>query len=199
MMHALSRKIWVLALLTAGAAQAADPPTATLTAQGHADTVCNLGDWVKDSGPGSFSGGKAPVVSYGDADLVDGSSRSIVGSGSAVKIHAPLLCNTALTWSLSTAKGAFRLDSGATAPSFANQWLYDLVFGPYSSSGARIGSFEDMTSDGTPFSGDAHGMSLANSLKITRFGMTFSPLAQSATMMAGSYSETVTLTMTPLY
>ena len=189
-----------LAAVTAGAALADPAPGDTINVKGNAPAVCSLGQWIKDSGPGGFTGGTSPVISYGNGDLVDGSAHSIVGAGSTVQIHALLLCNTALSWQLTTAKGALRLDSGASATGFSNQWLYGLAFGPYDSGGARVGSFEDMaSSDGTPFTGDLHGMSLSNSLKIARYGMTFTPLPQTASMLAGSYSETLTLTMSPLY
>lgn len=205
-MHGLVKGVGGAVLLAASGivALAADPPSApsaVITATGYASAVCTIGPWTKLSGAGSFSSGTSAVVTYSDSDLVDAESRSIAGPAATVSVTANVLCNTALTWHLTTANGALRLTSGAAVPpGFSNQWLYSLIFGPYSSGGARVGSFEDMpASNGAPFDGDVHGMSLVNSLNVARFGLTFAPLAQSSRMLAGPYSEVLTVTFTPTF
>jgi hypothetical protein len=155
-MHGISKGVWGIALaaVTATAAMAEETP-ATITVKGSAPQVCSLGGWSKDSGPGSFSGGTNATVTYSNDEMVDGSANSILGAGSAVVLRAPLLCNTAITWGISTGKGALRLDSSAVPPAgFANQWLYNLNSGPKTSGGGDVGSRELFDSDGTPFGGE---------------------------------------------
>jgi hypothetical protein len=187
-----------LAAATACGALADDLSPVNITVQGSAPQVCSLDGWSKISGPGSFSGGTGAVVTYGNADLVDSGAFSVLGPGSAIVLRAPLLCNTSITWSVTNLKGALRLDSSVIPPAgFSNQWLYNLTSGPRTTGGSAVGSLESYDSDGTPFDGESHTLSAANSVRIAYFGMIFTPYPQSARMLAGSYSESVTLTVSP--
>jgi hypothetical protein len=199
-MNGVSKGFWGigLAAVTACGALADGPTPANITVQGSAPLVCSLGGWSKVSGAGSFSGGTSAVVTYGNSDLVDGEAMSTLGAGQAVVLRAPLLCNTSITWSITNLKGALRLDSSVVPPSgFSNQWLYNLNSGPRTAGGSTVGSMEDYDSDGTPFEGESHTLSAANSVKIAYFALTFTPYSQTARMLAGSYSEAVTLTVSP--
>jgi len=199
-MYAIAKGLWVVAFAGAMAMPAmADGPTpANIAVKGSAPEVCSLGGWTYVSGPGSFSGGTNATVTYSNDQMVDGLANSILGPGSAMTLHAPLLCNTAINWSITTSKGALRLESGTTPPSgFASQWLYELRSGPYTSGGTAVASIEVDDADGTPLSGESHGLTSVKATQIAYFGLTFSPFAQSARMLAGSYSESVTLTVSP--
>lgn len=199
-MHGISKGIWgvALAAATASAALADGPTPANVTVQGNAPAVCSLGGWSKDSGPGTFSGGTSAVVTYGNSDLVDANAMSTLGAAQAVTLRANLLCNTSITWGISTSKGALRLDAGVTPPSgFSNQWLYNLTSGPKTSGGSYVSSYESLDSDGTPFSGETHTLSQVNSQRIAYFALIFTPYSQTARMLAGSYSESITLTISP--
>lgn len=201
-MHGISKGIWAVAFLAviAPGATAADPPSATLTAHGSAPLVCTIGPWVKISGPASLSGGHNAILTYGDSDLVNGESQSIVNGNSAVEIRAALLCNTGLTWGFSSLNGAFRLTPDVAPPAgFSHQWLYQLNFGPYDSGGGSVGGFSlSYTSQGTPFNSVDLAYTPNLSLEIAYFGLTFTPLANPNRMLAGNYSETFTLTMEPI-
>ena len=187
------------AAVTAGAALADPAPGDTINVKGNAPAVCSLGAWSWDSGPGVFTGGTSAVVSYSNDQLVDASAMSIAGAGLTESMHAPLVCNTGLTWSISTGKGALRLDSSVTPPGgFSNQWLYHLEAGPQKSSGAWVGSMHaSYDSDGTPGGGIDVTLGASLSESIDHFSLTFTPSSQSARMLAGTYSETVTLSISP--
>ncbi len=194
-----SKAKWITALAAVTACGAsADALNTNVTVKGNAPAVCSLGGWAKDSGVGAFSPGTNAVITYSNSDLVDASANSVLGAGSAVVLRAPLLCNTAITWGLTTTKGALRLESSLVPPAgFSNQWLYNLTSGPRTSSGAAVGSLESLGSDGTPFSGESHSLSAPNSGRIAYFSMAFTPFAQATRMIAGTYSESVTLTVSP--
>lgn len=201
-MQTISKGILGIALAaatSAAAAQADDPLAANITVHGSAPLVCSLGGWTKDSGAGSFSGGTSAVVTYSNSDLVDGEANSVLGPAQAVALRAQLLCNTSLTWTLEAAKGALRLDSSATVPGgFSNQWLYHLEAGPKTSGGAWVGFIRvEYDSEGEPISGISSNLSPSLSTTVAYFALTFTPLAQSARMMAGNYSESITLTVSP--
>ena len=199
-MHGFSKGLWGIALAaaTATAALASGTNPDSINVKGSAPEVCSLGGWTYVSGPGSFSGGTNAVVTYTNDQLVDSLANSVLGPGAAMTLQAPLLCNTAISWSITTSKGALRLDSGTTPPTgFANQWLYELKSGPYKSSGVAVASLEVDDADGTPFSGESHGLTSDKATQIAYFGLSFTPFAQSTRMLAGSYSESVTLTVSP--
>lgn len=196
-MQVTSKVIGGVALLGIAFSGAAADPT-SISVKGNAPAICSLGGWSKDWGPGSFSGGYNAVVTYNSSDLVDANAASVLGAGGAVNLRAPLLCNTSITWSVSAAKGAFRLDSATPSPAgLANQWLYRLDSGPYKSGGSPAGSIETWFSDGMPFSGESHTLDDFRSQQIAFFRLVFTPVAQSAHMLAGSYSESVMLTVSP--
>lgn len=185
----------IAAVVLAGSAARADD---TIGVHGGAPQVCSLGSWLKSSGAGSFSGGLTAVNTFSNADMVDGSAMSVLGSGQTLNFRAPLLCNTAITWTLTTTKGAFRQDAALTPPAgFANQWLYDLSSAPYNSGGTAVSSVSTITADGTPFDGETHSLTPTKSMQIAYFGVTFVPAPQTARMLAGAYSEDIVLTVTP--
>src|SRR3569833_2836588 len=153
----------------------------SVTVTGNAPQVCSLGGWTKISGPGTFSGSgsQAATNAYSNNDMVDGQAMSTLGAGQALVFHAPLLCNTAITWSVVTDKGAFRHDTIASAPGgFANQWLYSVLSGPYQSSGTSAASLESFDADGTPFSGEIHTVAPPRARTIAYFGLPITPLSQ---------------------
>jgi hypothetical protein len=193
---------YLLALLVAMMATCAfsAAEAASVAVTGSAPMVCSLGGWQKDSGPGTFNGAgsHSAINTYGNSDMVDGAAMSVLGAGQTLVFHAPLLCNTSITWSVTTDKGAFRNDTAGTAPAgFANQWLYSLLSGPYKAGGTSAASLETMDSDGSPLTGETHTVDPPRALTISYFGITFTPSAQTARMLAGSYSEKITLTVAP--
>jgi hypothetical protein len=178
------------------AAYAADPDGA-IHVKGNVPAVCSLGGWEKQSGPGTFAAGYDAVATYDNSDLVGANGVSALGAGSALTFHAPLNCNTAITWSFATAKGALRLDGGSAPPfGFADHWLYELTAAPYTESGSVVGFQPDLMSNGTPVS-ESFGLGQHDAETIHHMGIVFTPIAQPLRMLAGHYSETVTLTVSP--
>lgn len=189
-----------LAAVTAGAAFAASPLSTNIDVRGNAPQVCSLGGWTKTSGPGGFSAGTSAIVSYDSADLVDASANSIAGAGSTVVLRAQLLCNTGLTWTVGNSKGALRLESPTLPPAgFSNQWLYHLASGPRNAGGTQVGSMEEFDSDGSPYplGTETHTIQPPRSETIAYFSISFTLTSQTARMLAGAYSETVTLSVSP--
>jgi hypothetical protein len=204
-MEKVMTRIWVglLAVAALGAASggalADTPPSAGVTATGSVAPGCSLGVWSKDSGGGQFTAGKDAVVTYADGDLVDASGNSIVSPSTAVKVRVPMVCNTAVSWTVTSDVGALRLTSGATPPTgFSNQWLYTLMTAPYTSGGVVVGSLDTTQSDGSPIF-EGNSLSATRSLTVSYFGMTFSPNSQSEKMLAGNYAEKITLTVSPSF
>lgn len=200
-MHIFAKGIWgaALAAALAPAALADDPGPANIAVQGNAPAVCSLGGWTKDSGAGAFTGGTNAVVTYSDSEMVDGAAMATLGPAQAVVLRASLVCNTGLTWTIAADKGALRNDAGVTPPAgFANQWLYNLVAGPKTPGGAWVGYLHVVyDSDGTPIGGISATLTPSLSQTIGYFSLTFTPIAQSARMLAGNYSERITLTVEP--
>jgi len=175
----------------------ADDPNGEIHVKGNVPAVCSLGGWQKQSGPGAFVPGFDAVATYNSSDLVGADGFSALGPGSALTFHAPLSCNTAITWSFSTAKGALRLDATtAAAPGFARQWFYDLSAAPYTQGGSVVGFQPTLTSNGTPIT-ESFGLGSGDAKTISYMGIVFSPIAQPLRMLAGNYSETITLTVSP--
>ena len=185
---------------SAGAALADPPPAAGVMADGNVPAGCAFGAWQKDSGPGTFAGGKDAVVTYANSDLVDGSAMSVVSAATAVTVHAPLVCNTGITWSISVEKGALRQDLISTPPAgFSNQWLYSLGSSMRNAGGGAVGSTYGYESDGTPFNTETHFQDVPTALQIASLRMTFSPSPQTGRMLAGNYSEKITVTVQPSF
>jgi hypothetical protein len=180
----------------------ADPPAAPgvdITVKGNAPAVCSLGAWTKLSGPGAFSGGTNAVVTFSNSDMVNGDAMSVLGPEDAVTMRAPFLCNTQLTYGLETMKGKFSLDSEMTPPAgFSRQWDYSLAFGTADAGGGYVSNAHhewDSSMSGGPYGGESIRPSTYNSLKAAYFLLTFTPHSQAARMVAGNYSETLTLTI----
>lgn len=188
----------VLAATCMGA-MAADAPTAVITATGHALAVCTVGQWTKASGAGTFSGGSNGVLTYSESDLVDANSMSVLNASKAVEVRIPVLCNTAMTWSLEGAKGALRNDTTPTAPTgFSSQWLYHLDAAPKTAGGANVGYLNfAYDSEGFPITGVTSLLNTGLSLTVSYFSLKFTPTAAVQRMTAGSYSEVFTFTVTP--
>ena len=175
----------------------ATDPDGAIHVKGNVPAVCSLGGWEKQSGPGTFVPGFDAVATYENGDLVAANGVSALGPGSALTFNASLNCNAAITWSFATTKGALRLDSGTTPPSgFADQWLYGLTAAPYTAGGSVVGLRPDLTSNGTPVS-ESFGLGQHDAETIHHMGIVFTPIAQPLRMLAGHYSETITLTVSP--
>jgi hypothetical protein len=186
------------AVLMAGSA-IADPPAASLTASGYAPQVCTVGSWSKVSGSGTLTGDTQAVVTYNESDLVDANSMAVLNSSKAFTLHIPVLCNTAMSWGIEGAKGAFRNDTvPAPLPGFANEWLYHLDIGPKKVGGGLVGYFPvQFDSDGTPFSGITFNLNQTLAQTVAYFSLDFTPLSATQRMLAGHYSEVLTLTISP--
>lgn len=169
----------------------ADDPGGAIHVKGNVPAVCSLGGWEKQSGPADFQGGYNAVATY------DAATLATLGPGSALTFVAPLACNTAITWSFATTKGAFALDGGVSPPAgFADHWLYDLTAAPYTESGSVVGFQPSLTSSGTPIS-ESFGLGQRDAETIHHMGLVFTPISQSLRMLAGHYSETISLTVSP--
>jgi hypothetical protein len=179
-------------------AAGAQTPDDRINVKGNVPAVCTLGVWEKQSGPGTFTSGYNAVATYSDSDLVGPDGFSALGPGSALTFHAPLYCNTGLTWTLNTEKGALRLDSASAPPpsGFADRWLYHLTAGPYKADGNPVQFIDALPSNGTP-ADEGFILHEPQAVMISYMGIVFSPDAQFARMLAGHYSETVTLTVSP--
>jgi hypothetical protein len=180
----------------------ADPPVSPavdITVKGNAPAVCSLGAWTKLSGPGAFAGGTNAIVTFSNSDMVDGDAMSALGPEDAVTLRAPLLCNTQLTYGLGAMKGRFSLDSNMTPPAgFSRQWDYSLAFGTADAGGGYVSNAHhewDGSMSGGPYGGETIRPSTDNSLKAAYFLLTFTPHSQTARMVAGNYSEILTLTI----
>jgi len=181
----------VSGLLLAARGAYANDPGSDIRVKGNVPAVCSLGGWEKQGGPADFQGGYNAVATYDDATL------AALGPGSALTFFARLNCNTAITWSFATTKGAFALDNGPMPPAgFADRWLYDLTAAPYTESGSVVGFRPSLTSDGTPVS-ESFGLGQTDAETIHHMGIVFTPIAQPLRMLAGHYSETISLTVSP--
>jgi hypothetical protein len=169
----------------------ADDPGGEIRVKGNVPAVCSLGGWEKQGGPADFQGGYDAVATYDAATLAS------LGPGAALTFVAPLNCNTAITWSFATTKGAFALDGGPSPPTgFSDRWLYDLTAAPYTEGGSVVGFRPSLTSDGTPVS-ESFGLGQRDAGTIHHMGIVFTPVFQPLRMLAGHYSETISLTVSP--
>jgi hypothetical protein len=169
----------------------ADDPGGEIHVKGNVPAVCSLGGWQLQSGPADFQGGYNAVATY------DAATLAALGPGSALTFVAPLNCNTAITWSFTTAKGAFALDNGGPPPSgFADRWSYDLTAAPYTEGGSVVGFRPSLTSSGAPVS-ESFGLGQRDAETIDHMGIVFTPISQPLHMLAGHYSETISLTVSP--
>ncbi|MGA9794559.1 MAG: hypothetical protein WBQ17_03385 [Rhizomicrobium sp.] len=201
-MNAIAKILIAAVAVSAAAASSADAtpsvvPGDQITVKGNAPAICVLGEWALKSGSASFSPGSTGVATFTSDQLTGTDGVSVLGAANALDFHAPLVCNTAISWSFSTTNGAFRLTSGAVPPSgFANQWLYGLSVGPYTSGGTQVGSVDSFTSSGAP-QYESYGLNAGDSERIAYMDMVFTPVAQNLRMLAGNYSESITLTVSP--
>jgi hypothetical protein len=185
-------------MVVAASPSLADSPSTAITASGYAPQVCTVSAWSKISGSGTLTGGVQSVLTYDESDLVDASSMSVLDASKAFTLRIPVLCNTSVTWGILGAKGALRHNSDPVTPSgFAKQWLYRLTTSAKTASGGTIGATVTYDSSGTPLSGMTSTFDQSLSQTLAYFTLTFTPLAVSQRMLAGSYSEVLTITIQP--
>lgn len=177
------------------------------------------GDWRKTGGTPSsvqiVSNGKAgAALTWSTSTLVDGGAKSVIKNDAGATVSAPILCNRPFTWSISAAKGALRQNSyGPTAWSgtgFASEWGYRLranVTALDSDIGLSIGFLSTPLNVNSPAGSTGGvkgvrsvtgiGYALANYAVIEVNLLPNTVGASEPRMVAGNYSETLTLTLTP--
>jgi hypothetical protein len=203
-MYGISKGIWGAAFVVAvtSAAFADASQTASLQVQGSAPKVCTLGDWTTSAASsGTLSSGSNAVVTFSNADLVaaDGTPKQ-----PGFTVHTPIMCNTAMTIKIRNDKGGFINDAVGTVPAgFANKWSYNVVAGTVGTDGTYIysGYMWVNTYLGQHFNVSSN-MPLVDAAKSTYVQIIFNLYNGSAApitgkMMAGTYSEGLTLSVSP--
>jgi hypothetical protein len=206
-MFRISKAIWgavIVAAFTSGAlADDPAPQSVGIQVGGNAPAYCSLGDWFKVSGPGTFSGGPNAVIGYANSDLVGSDGKAALSSAQAVKLHAPIRCNTALTYTVKTDKGIFsRATTGTVPAGFSNYWTYILTVGLTDASGSTyVGNYLNwQSSTNWPPLNSTTARTLEDSVRSAYVEIIFTPNAnswQTPRMLAGNYSEGITFTVSP--
>lgn len=192
--------------LVASSALASD----NLTATGQVPHTCHVSDWIRDSSTiGSFNPitGSIGTLTFAESELIDTASvRSKIATGGTVDgglaIYAPMYCNINFNVSFASSVGAFRRVGAAPSipSSFAQAWPYQ--------SGFAIGPDTDTAL--SPTTAPSTGSPTTQTITNRRFGsanyvgiqFALQPISgggpsSQPRMVAGTYSETFTLTLTP--
>lgn len=194
--------------MAAGAATAQDH----LTATGQVPHSCGVGGWsVVASNRGSFNAtpGSIGTLSYSNSDLVDAASAKsqvLSNTYAVTTLAAPMYCNITFDYLMSASTGALKRNgSVSNLPSgFATQWLYKAGAKVGTSAANAVSGISTPSSNGSPanFADVTDNSDIGNSNYI---GIKFvllpiipgQPLANQPRMVAGTYNETFTLTLTP--
>lgn len=180
-----------------------------VTVDGHASPTCVLGGWSLASGPsGAFTPGTNATFSYDASVMVTSTGVSnFSGNSGKVVARAPLVCNTAMGWTIGLQNGALALQTPpSTVPTgFSTRWLYHLHAVPEDGSNNQVGVFAaDFDTNGHPLPlGPVFGLlPFATGWgPLREFEIDFTPQAISGPnnkMIAGTYSESITLQVGPL-
>jgi hypothetical protein len=200
----------VFASATAHAASPTIEPTSNpqVTVSGNAPAGCALSGWELVSGPsGAFTDGTAAVFTYDSSDMTTNGVSNFSGSSGKIKVRAALVCNTTMTWTIGLQKGALADDSPpASLPAgFSDAWLYHLNAAPEDASHHPVLGFStSYNSNGSPLPLGVIQSSLAAPAwgLLRSFSIDFTPKAVpsgSSKMIAGHYSEVITLQVQPAF
>ena len=185
------------------------PPKPQVTVDGSASPTCVLGAWKLASGPnGVFTAGTGTgSFTYDSSVMVTGAGVSnFSGNSGKVAVRAPLVCNTAMSWTVSVQKGALALQTPPSpVPSgFSTKWVYHLHAAPEDGSNNQLGLIAaDYTTNGHPVPANSFGSSgvlLVVWGFMRNFEIDVTPQAISGPnnkMIAGDYSESITLQVSP--
>jgi len=153
-------------------------------------------------------------MTWSTSTLVDGGAKSLIKNDSGATVSAPILCNRPFTWSISAANGALRQNnSGPTAwngSGFASEWGYRLranVTVLDSDLGLSVGLLSTPVNVSSP-AGSTGGLKGVRSVTGIGYGLANYAVIEvnllpntvggnEPRMLAGNYSETLTLTLTP--
>ncbi len=198
-----------LAATATQALAAPAPAKPQVTVDGSASPTCVLGPWTLASGPnGVFSAGTASgSFTYDSSVMVTGAGVSnFSGNSGKVAVRAPLICNTAMSWTVSVQKGALALNTPPSpVPSgFSTKWVYRLHAAPEDGSNNQVGLIAaDYTTNGHPVPPNSFGSSgvlLVVWGFMRNFEIDVTPQAINGPnnkMIAGDYSESITLQVSP--
>jgi hypothetical protein len=198
----ISKGLWGAAFIAAvtSAAMADGAQNASFQVQGSAPKICSIGSWTtQGSSGGTLSGDVSPVVTFSNSAMVaaDGTPKQ-----PGFRLHTPIMCNTALTLTLKNDKGAFINEEAGTAPAgFSNKYGYTIISGTVDPSGTYINSGWSWSNvNAGQHINQVRNVPLSDAANSTYIQIVFDVYNNPPVnwkMMAGSYSEGFTLTVSP--